>query len=281
VKIHLGIALALHAALLATGWARSKPLAASPVRPAMADEIGIEAARVAGASDEAAPPAGRHASPARAGGGSAHPAARARPGAPPARRRAETSLPEAPDARLRAPTASTGDPSGDASEGGDAHAAAAGGGDAPALPGGSGDGAGSSGAGDSGADLPRRGRGMGERWDSVAGPRSDALPARAPEADERTLPRRAVEAVVGRSAARLRLCYDDGERREPGLAGRILVRYLADPGGSVLLAADGGSTVADPAVVRCVLATFAAMAFPRREGGEPVWATYVVAFPPG
>ena len=59
------------------------------------------------------------------------------------------------------------------------------------------------------------------------------------------------------------------------------MRFSIDPGGTVLLASDAGTTVADPAVIRCVLAAFAAMTFPARPGGEAVWASYVVAFPPG
>src|SRR5262249_60732046 len=100
-------------------------------------------------------------------------------------------------------------------------------------------------------------------------------------AEETPSPRHAVEGAVGRSAGRLRFCYQDGLRREPGLAGRIPVRFAVAPGGSVVVASDGGSTVADPAVVRCVLSTFAAMTFPPRESGDAVWTTYVVAFPPG
>jgi Ca-activated chloride channel family protein len=114
----------------------------------------------------------------------------------------------------------------------------------------------------------------------VAGPRREEPPERAPVADERILPRQTLDAVVARSAARLRLCYEDGLRRDPDLAGLITVRFSVDPGGTVLLASDGGATVADPAVIRCVLAAFAAMTFPARPGGEAVWASYVVALPP-
>jgi Ca-activated chloride channel family protein len=114
----------------------------------------------------------------------------------------------------------------------------------------------------------------------VAGPRREEPPERTPAADERILPRQTVDAVVARSAARLRLCYEDGLRRDPDLAGLITVRFSVDPGGTVLLASDGGATVADPAAIRCVLAAFAAMTFPARPGGEAVWASYVVALPP-
>ena len=144
-----------------------------------------------------------------------------------------------------------------------------------ASPGGDRDGSGGTGA------ARRRGRrAFGERWDAVAGPRAEEPPERVTAADERSLPRRAVDEVVARNAGRLRLCYQDALRREPDLAGRITVRFSVDPGGSVLVASDAGTTVADPAVIRCVLSAFAAMTFPARGTGDTVWASYVVAFPP-
>ena len=73
----------------------------------------------------------------------------------------------------------------------------------------------------------------------------------------------------------------DGRRRDPTLAGRILVRFAVDPRGRVIVASDGGTTVADPAVIRCVLGAFAAMTFPARPQGGAVWTTYLITFPPG
>ena len=107
--------------------------------------------------------------------------------------------------------------------------------------GGTGKGASGDGDGRGGAGRRRRRRSLGESWDSVAGPRAEEPPEGAAEADERSVPRRAVEDAVGRSAGRLRACYQDGLRREPGLAGRIRVRFSVDPGGSVLVATDAGA----------------------------------------
>jgi hypothetical protein len=58
------------------------------------------------------------------------------------------------------------------------------------------------------------------------------------------------------------------------------VRLLVDPGGRVLVATDAGSTVADPAAVRCVLSAVAAMTFPSWSGGGAVEASVVVPMPP-
>lgn len=134
---------------------------------------------------------------------------------------------------------------------------------------------------------PRGGRGWGESWDYVAGPSSREVERPASfrdigkRADESTLPIRTIHTVVGASSGRLRSCDIDGRRRDPTLAGRILVRFAVDPRGRVIVASDGGTTVADPAVIRCVLGAFAAMTFPARPQGGAVWTTYLVTFPPG
>ena len=134
---------------------------------------------------------------------------------------------------------------------------------------------------------PRGGRGWGESWDYVAGPSSREVERPASlrdigkKADESTLPIRTIHAVVGRSSGRLRFCDMDGRRRDPTLAGRILVRFAVDPRGRVIVASNGGTTVADPAVIRCVLGAFAAMTFPARPQGGAVWTTYLVTFPSG
>lgn len=58
-----------------------------------------------------------------------------------------------------------------------------------------------------------------------------------------------------------------------------MVRFAVGERGDVIVAADGGSTVADPAVIRCVLGAFAALTFPARPAGGVAWGTHLVAFP--
>jgi hypothetical protein len=256
VRIHLCIALALHAALLGAG-ARSPRAEPAPRAAAAVEGIVIEAAP----EPEEAPP---RPDPPGASVGTAsppaHPGARARTAPAPR----HIDLLQAIRSEARAPAAPGGDPSGGSA--GDRSTST-----------------GEGGAGDFGvcretAIRPQR-RELGERWDAISGPRGEEAPAQAAEADESTLPRRTIEGVVAGSAPRLRRCYADGLRREPGLAGRIPVRFVVEPGGSVLVASDAGSTVADPAVVRCILSAFAAMTFPRPQRGEPVRAAYVVSLP--
>ncbi|MCC6552757.1 MAG: AgmX/PglI C-terminal domain-containing protein [Polyangiaceae bacterium] len=131
------------------------------------------------------------------------------------------------------------------------------------------------------------GRGWGDSWDYVVGPHGREIERPASLLDsgartgEVTLPRGMIHAVVSRSAGRLRSCHESGRRRDPSLAGRILVRFSVDPRGSVLVAANAGSTVADPVVIRCVLATFAAMTFPAQPAAGAAQGAYLIAFPPG
>ena len=137
------------------------------------------------------------------------------------------------------------------------------------------------GSGGAKAAKKRAGNGWGAGWDNVVGAHAGSRDAVTVKADESTLPRRTIGGVVARSAGRLRFCYEDGLRREAGLAGQIPVNFTVDLRGNVVVATDGGSTVADPTVVRCVLSTFAAMTFPARASGSAVRASYLVTFPPG
>jgi hypothetical protein len=106
----------------------------------------------------------------------------------------------------------------------------------------------------------------------------DDLPPQIAAADERTLPQRAIVEALWKSTERLRACYEEGRRREPDLAGQVLVRLSVDPGGRVLVAADAGSTVADPAAVRCVLSALTATTFPPWSGST-VWTVVAVPLP--
>jgi hypothetical protein len=81
------------------------------------------------------------------------------------------------------------------------------------------------------------------------------------------LPPEAVQRVVRQSFGRFRLCYEDGLRRDPGLEGRVSVRFVIDRQGGVAMAADAGSDLRDESVVACVVRGFQALSFPQPEGG--------------
>ena len=68
--------------------------------------------------------------------------------------------------------------------------------------------------------------------------------------------------------------------QSPTLAGTVTTRFVIGHDGAVSSAANGGSTLPDPAVVSCVVTTFYGLAFPHPEGGI-VTVTYPIAFSPG
>lgn len=140
---------------------------------------------------------------------------------------------------------------------------------------GSGDGGGLKGAG------KHHGTAWGEGWDHVATEKAGERETVVTEAPETTLSKGAIAGGVAKSYGRIQQCFTDGVRRDPSFSGRLTVRFTIDASGAVTLTRDGGSTMGDPTVIRCVLAAFTTMRFPARAGSEPVQASHLVAYPPG
>jgi len=88
------------------------------------------------------------------------------------------------------------------------------------------------------------------------------------------LPPEVVRRIVRQNFGRFRLCYENGLRKNPNLAGNLLVSFTIDAAGAVSRASDGGSTLADPAVVTCVVRAFGALSFP-----QPVSGSVTVGYP--
>ncbi len=76
-----------------------------------------------------------------------------------------------------------------------------------------------------------------------------------------------------------RRCYELALMWAPSLAGRLTVRFVIGPDGRVKSAVAAASDLPDPTLVRCVVAVFAAMVFPKPEGGDVV-VTYPLVFRP-
>lgn len=81
------------------------------------------------------------------------------------------------------------------------------------------------------------------------------------------LPPEAVQRVVRANAGRYRACYEDGLRHDPGLEGRVVVKFVIDRTGGVAVAQDGGSDLRSAGVVACVVRAMAGLTFPQPEGG--------------
>lgn len=93
------------------------------------------------------------------------------------------------------------------------------------------------------------------------------------------LPPESVLRILRANWGRIRLCYENGLRRNPTLAGRVVVRFIIGRDGSVNNSADGGSTLPDPEVVSCIVRAFYGLSFPQPEGGI-VHVTYPILLSP-
>lgn len=93
------------------------------------------------------------------------------------------------------------------------------------------------------------------------------------------LPPEVIQRIVRQNFGRFRLCYENGLRTAPTLAGTISVKFVIDRTGAVTSTADSGSDLPDKAVVQCVVSAFGNLSFPQPEGGI-VTVVYPIEFHP-
>lgn len=94
------------------------------------------------------------------------------------------------------------------------------------------------------------------------------------------LPPEVIQRVMRQNFGRLRLCYEEGLRPQPSLAGRVTVKFVIARDGSVASAQNGGSDLPDASVVACVVRAVGGLSFPEPEGGV-VHVSYPITFSPG
>jgi hypothetical protein len=94
------------------------------------------------------------------------------------------------------------------------------------------------------------------------------------------LPPGVIQRIVRANFGRFRACYEEGLRRNPTLTGRVVASFIVGANGRVSRTGDGGSTLADAAVSRCVVAAFGGLEFPREAGGGDVSVTYPIVLEP-
>jgi hypothetical protein len=94
------------------------------------------------------------------------------------------------------------------------------------------------------------------------------------------LPPEAIQRVVRQNFGRFRFCYEKALSQNPTLAGRVTATFVIGRDGGVSSVQNGGSDLADPAVVSCVVRSFYGLSFPQPEGGI-VTVTYPIVFSPG
>lgn len=88
-----------------------------------------------------------------------------------------------------------------------------------------------------------------------------------------------IQEVVQRSMAQIRYCYQRQLQREPGLGGKVVVRFTIAADGSVSSASTKESTLANETVESCINGRFLRMEFPAIGGTAIV--SYPFLFSPG
>jgi hypothetical protein len=88
-----------------------------------------------------------------------------------------------------------------------------------------------------------------------------------------------IRRTVRQNEGRMIGCYTDGLRKNPGLEGRVAVKFVIGRDGSVTMAQDGASDLPDPAVRACVVQSFYQMSFAPPKDGT-VRVTYPFTFSP-
>jgi len=93
------------------------------------------------------------------------------------------------------------------------------------------------------------------------------------------MPAHVVQRIVRQNFGRFRFCYEQGLGKNPGLEGRLSVRFVIARDGSVSNVSSAGG-FPDAAVQSCVQSAFYGLSFPEPEGGI-VTVTYPLMLTPG
>jgi TonB family protein len=88
------------------------------------------------------------------------------------------------------------------------------------------------------------------------------------------LDRNEIAAVIQRHLSEVRYCYEQGLVRKPNLSGRVSMKFLIGPKGSVTLAQVQNSSLGHAPVENCIRDRLRTWNFPQPEGGVTVKVTY-------
>jgi len=94
------------------------------------------------------------------------------------------------------------------------------------------------------------------------------------------LPRAVIQRIIQQQRNQYRACYERALARQPALKGRVKVRFVIRPDGTVRQASDAGSDLPDREVIDCVLRAVRTLTFPTWTGDD-ITVVYPLAFEPG
>jgi hypothetical protein len=77
-----------------------------------------------------------------------------------------------------------------------------------------------------------------------------------------------IKQVMRRRLGGIKRCYEARLKRNPELAGKVVVRFVIHPGGKVLEAEVTENTTGDPELAACIASKVKAIRFPAAEGGD-------------
>jgi hypothetical protein len=93
--------------------------------------------------------------------------------------------------------------------------------------------------------------------------------------------KRDVDLIVKTRMDKIRGCYQRELRRNAGLSGHIIVKFVVGRDGGTASAVVKESGIGNQAVEKCVLQQFLLMRFPRPPGNQEITATYPLVFASG
>jgi TonB family protein len=93
-----------------------------------------------------------------------------------------------------------------------------------------------------------------------------------------SLSKEIIRRVIHRNLAQVRACYEQGLSSRPELAGRVSIRFMIAPSGSVQQALVGESSLGSAEVEACLARAVRRWSFPAPEGGGYVTVSYPFLF---
>ena len=96
-----------------------------------------------------------------------------------------------------------------------------------------------------------------------------------------SLDRSLIEAVIKRRLNALRHCYERELQKDPGLEGRVVMKFSIAPDGTVSKAEVKQSSLGSDAVEQCIVGQFRRLTFPKPQGGGLVVVSYPFHFTNG
>jgi hypothetical protein len=94
------------------------------------------------------------------------------------------------------------------------------------------------------------------------------------------LPPEVIQRIVRLNYPFFRRCYEDALRTDPGLEGKVTVRFVIERDGSVTHLRTIDTTMPNRSVVQCVVQGYYDIKFPKPEAGIVI-VVYPIVFSPG